>query len=154
MECFSDIGWGIMISALESTKTNINQSASLKLRSGCTFEYNMNRMVDNVVATGTEYTAPDGSKPFKKLFPIDSVIKPNRPLAAGIKYAISGDVAQNSYRNPKSISYPISYRTYYPGADTLYKYYVYATLPCYNIIIFWRRWEDVPLLYKRDDEIF
>ena len=113
-----------MISALESTKTNINQSASLKLRSGCTFEYNMNRMVDNVVATGTEYTAPDGSKPFKKLFPIDSVIKPNRPLAAGIKYAISGDVAQNSYRNPKSISYPISYRTYYPGADTLYKYYV------------------------------
>lgn len=113
-----------MISALESTKTNISQSASVKLKSGCTFEYNMNRLVDNIVVTGAEYTAADGSKPFKKLFPIDSVIKPNRPLSAGIKYAVSGDVARNSYRNPKSISYPISFRTYYPGIETTYKYYL------------------------------
>ena len=63
-----------MISALESTKTNINQSASLKLRSGCTFEYNMNRMVDNVVATGTEYTATDGSKPLKSYFQLTQLL--------------------------------------------------------------------------------
>lgn len=113
-----------MISALESTKTNINQSSSLKIKTGCIFEYNMNRLVDNIIVSGSEYVAADGSKPFKKLFPIDSIIKPNRPLSAGIKYAISGDVSQNSYRNPKSISYPISYRTYYPGVETIYKYYV------------------------------
>ena len=115
-----------MISASTAAKTILEQSVSLSTKIGCTFEYNMNNMVDNITITGGEFVAADGSKPFKKLFPIDSILKPNRPASAGIKYAISGDVSKDSYRNPKSISYPISYRTYYPGTETYYKYYLTA----------------------------
>jgi hypothetical protein len=115
-----------MISSSANAKTILEGSTNISTKIGCTFEYNMNNLVDNITVTGTDIVAADGSKPFKKLFPIDSVIKANRPLSSGIKYAISGDVASNSYRNPKSISYPITYRTYYPGVETLYKYYLTA----------------------------
>lgn len=114
------------ISATTSAKTALEQSTSIKLNTGCTFEYNMNSMVDNLVITGADITKADGSKPFKKLFPIDSIVKPARPLGAGIKYAITGDVLASSYRNPKSSIYSINYRTYYPGSDTYYKYWLSA----------------------------
>lgn len=107
-----------------SAKTALEQSTSINLNVGCTFEYNMNSMVDNIVVTGADITAADGSKPFKKLFPIDSVIKPARPLGAGVKYGISGDVSAGTYRDPRSSIYSINYRTYYPGADTYYKYWM------------------------------
>lgn len=115
-----------MISASAAAKTTLEQNTTVFTKLGCTFEYNMNTLVDNISITGTDIVSADGSKPFKKLFPVDSILKPNRPLGAGIKYAISGDVGSGSYRNPKSISYPIVYRTYYPGIDTSYKYYVTA----------------------------
>jgi hypothetical protein len=115
-----------MIFSSPSAKTILESSTNISTRIGCTFEYNMNTLVDNITVTGTDIVAADGSKPFKKLFPVDSIIKANRPVGAGIKYAITGDVATNSYRNPKSISYPIAYRTYYPGVDTSYKYYLTA----------------------------
>ena len=105
-------------------KTALEQNTSINLNIGCTFEYNMNSMVDNIVVTGADITAADGSKPFKKLFPIDSVIKPARPLGAGVKYGISGDVSAGTYRDPRSSIYSINYRTYYPGADTYYKYWI------------------------------
>jgi len=114
------------ISASPSAKNALEQSTSIKLNMGCTFEYNMNAMVDNIVVTAADITKSDGSKPFKKLFPSDSVIKPARPLGAGIKYGISGDVLSGTYRNPKSSIYSINYRTYYPGADTYYKYWLSA----------------------------
>lgn len=107
-----------------SAKTALEQNTSINLNIGCTFEYNMNSMVDNIVVTGADITAADGSKPFKKLFPIDSVIKPARPLGAGVKYGISGDVSAGTYRDPRSSIYSINYRTYYPGADTYYKYWM------------------------------
>ena len=107
-----------------SAKTALEQSTSINLNVGCTFEYNMNSMVDNIVVTGDDITAADGSKPFKKLFPIDSVIKPARPLGAGVKYGISGDVSAGTYRDPRSSIYSINYRTYYPGSDTYYKYWM------------------------------
>ena len=109
-----------------SAKTALEQNTSINLNIGCTFEYNMNSMVDNIVVTGADITAADGSKPFKKLFPIDSVIKPARPLGAGVKYGISGDVSAGTYRDPRSSIYSINYRTYYPGADTYYKYWLSA----------------------------
>jgi len=114
------------VSATTSAKTALEQNTSIKLNTGCTFEYNMNSMVDNIVVTGADITKSDGSKPFKKLFPIDSVIKPVRPLGAGVKYGITGDVSTGTYRNPKSSIYSINYRTYYPGADTYYKYWLAA----------------------------
>ena len=78
------------------------------------------------VVTGADIVKPDGSKPFKKLFPVDSIIKANRPIGAGVKYGITGDVGSGTYRDPRSSTYPLYYRTYYPGADTYYKYWLSA----------------------------
>ena len=117
-----------MISASDAVKTILEQDTTLVINSGCTFEYNMNALVDNITMTGADISRTDAAgnayKPFKKLFPIDTVIKPNRPIKAGIKYAIVGDVGTNTYRDPKASQYPLNYRTYYPGAETTYKYYV------------------------------
>jgi hypothetical protein len=110
--------------ASPSAKTKLEQSTSLNLNIGCTIEYNMNRLVDNVVIAGADFVKPDGSKPFKKLFPVDSIIKANRPIGAGVKYGIIGDVGTNTYRDPRASTYPLNYRTYYPGADTYYKYWI------------------------------
>lgn len=113
-----------MVAISTNAKNVLEQNVSISTRLGCTIEYNMNQFVDNITITGNEYTAPDGTKPFKKLFPVDTVAKPFRPAGAGIKYAILGDIASNSYRDPKSTTYSIDYRTYYPGPDTYYKYFI------------------------------
>lgn len=115
-----------MIYSSANAKTILENNTNISTKIGCTFEYNMNTLVDNITITGTDIVAADGSKPFKKLFPADSIIKSNRPVGAGIKYAITGDVATNSYRNPKSITYPMTFRTYFPGVDTTYKYFLTA----------------------------
>jgi hypothetical protein len=111
-----------MISASETVKNILDQNSTLNLGSGCTIEYNMNQMVDGITVTnnGTEVL------PFKTLFPVSSVIKPFRPFGAGIKYAISGDVTSGTYRSPKTTTYPIDYRSYYPGSNNLYKYWISA----------------------------
>lgn len=115
-----------MIYSSANAKTILENNTNISTKIGCTFEYNMNTLVDNITVTGTDIVAANGSKPFKKLFPADAIIKSNRPVGAGIKYAITGDVTTNSYRNPKSIAYPMTFRTYYPGIDTTYKYYLTA----------------------------
>lgn len=112
--------------ASPAAKTKLEQSTSLNLNIGCTIEYNMNRLVDNITVTGADIVKPDGSKPFKKLFPVDSIIKANRPNGAGVKYGITGDIGSGTYRDPRASTYPLSYRTYYPGSETYYKYWLSA----------------------------
>jgi hypothetical protein len=112
--------------ASPAAKTKLEQSTSINLNIGCTIEYNMNRLVDNITVTGADIVKPDNSKPFKKLFPVDSIIKANRPIGAGVKYGITGDIGSGTYRDPRASTYPLSYRTYYPGADTYYKYWLSA----------------------------
>jgi len=112
--------------ASPEAKTKFEQSTSINLNIGCTIEYNMNRLVDNITVTGADIVKPDGSKPFKKLFPVDSIIKANRPNGAGVKYGITGDIAYGTYKDPRASTYPLNYRTYYPGADTYYKYWLSA----------------------------
>jgi len=112
--------------ASPAAKTKLEQSTSVNLNIGCTVEYNMNRLIDDLVITGADIVQPDGSKPFKKLFPIDSIIKANRPYGAGIKYGITGDVGSGTYKDPRASTYPLDYRTYYPGIDTYYKYWLSA----------------------------
>ena len=112
--------------ASPEAKTKLDQNTNVNLNIGCTFEYNMNSLVDNITVAGADITRPDGSKPFKKLFPVDSIIKANRPIGAGVKYGITGDVGLGTYRDPRASTYPLSYRTYYPGADTYYKYWLSA----------------------------
>lgn len=105
-------------------KNIVEQNTTLKTNVGCTIEHNMNSLVDNITVTGSEYTKADGTKPYRKLFPASSVIKSFRPIGAGVKYGVFGDVDLNTWKNPKNIDYPLSYRTYYAGSDTYYKYWL------------------------------
>jgi len=110
-------------------KTTLEQNTSVSMGSSLRFEYNMNSMIDNITVSGADITKTDSSgqtyTPFKKLFPVDSIIKPFRPQGAGLKYAISGDV-DSGWKNPRSIDYIPNFRIYYPGVDTTYKYYISA----------------------------
>ena len=116
---------------LQPSNTNLQnvlkQNTSIKINAGCTIEYNMN-MLTNLTessVTGPSYkTFDNGRQPFKKLFPLDSIIQSFRPAKAGVKYAIFGDMAQGDYRNPATTEYLPNYRVYYPGLDTYYKYWV------------------------------
>ncbi len=107
-----------------TVKTLIEQNTTIQTNVGCTIEYNMNSMVDNISVVGSEYVRADGAKPYQKLFPASSVVKPFRPLGAGVKYGIFGDVSLNTWKDPKKVEYPLNFRTYYPGIDTYYKYWV------------------------------
>jgi hypothetical protein len=115
-----------MITAPSALQDHLKQSSSIKMLPGCTIEYNMNALTnlteDSI--TGPSYAVVGGKDAFKKIFPLDSVIKANRPLYAGVKYAIFGDMATGDYRDPRTTTYPINYRIYYPGIDTHYKYWV------------------------------
>ena len=116
-----------MIPLTTTAKNTLEQNTSVTYGTSLVFEYNMNSMVDGITVTGATISKIDSSgatyTPFKKLFPVDSIIKPFRPVGAGLKYAISGDV-DTGWKNPKSLSYTPNFRVYYPGADTWYKYYV------------------------------
>ena len=118
-----------MIPLTTTAKNAIEQNTSVTYGTSLIFEYNMNSMVDGITVTGATITKTDSSgasyTPFKKLFPVDSIIKPFRPVGAGLKYAISGDV-DSGWKNPKSLTYSPNFRVYYPGSDTFYKYYVSA----------------------------
>jgi len=107
-----------------AVKTLIEENTTIQTNIGCTIEYNMNSMVDNISVVGTDYVRADGAKPYQKLFPASSVVKAFRPLGAGIKYGIFGDVALNTWKDPKKVEYPLNFRTYYPGLDTYYKYWL------------------------------
>ena len=108
-----------------TVKTLLEENTTVQTNIGCTIEYNMNSMVDNITVVGSDYVrASDQSKPYQKLFPASSVIKPFRPIGAGVKYGIYGDVGLETWKDPKKIEYPLNFRTYYPGIDTYYKYWV------------------------------
>lgn len=139
-----------MITASNNLKNIFYNNTNVKIDSGCTVEYNMNTMIDSV-SSATPYTdsqyiagisSSNGSlirsNPFKKLFPVDSVIKPFRPTGPGIKYFIlltspSYDTATNSFSSFRMINYPGTVasegataqpRVYYPGAKLYYQYWV------------------------------
>jgi len=54
---------------IPAVKSLVEQNTTIKTGIGCTIEYNMNSMIDNIVVVGTDYQRADGSKPYKKLFP-------------------------------------------------------------------------------------
>ena len=77
-----------MATASTTAKNYLEQNTTISDGIGCTIEHNMNSLVDNITITGADYQAADGSFPFKKLFPINSVLKAFRPVGAGVKYGI------------------------------------------------------------------
>ena len=136
-----------LITASNDLKDVFYNSTSVKMNTGCTVEYNMNTMLDAISVTTTstdsdyisQVTVADGDvlriNPFKKLFPVDSIVKPFRPSASGIKYYIFGDPANEvtisgsnktyKFSSPRIIEYPSTQaRIYYPGVTTTYKYWV------------------------------
>ena len=108
-------------------KDVFEKNTSIDMNVGATIDINLNTMIDwssiTTPVTGNADTVINNTTPFKKLFPIDSVIKPNRPLSAGIKYLISNERPQ-VMADPKSIPYSVNYRTYFTSKDTYYKYWV------------------------------
>ncbi len=145
-----------MITSIPSSNNTIvqnlfKQQASVQINAGCTIEYNMNSMLDNITvsyASSLEQyytkTSTGGTNTYKKLFPVDSIIKPFRPLYSGVKYLIyttnMTDTPNGSFYSPRTLVYPratspqtdgyesaaktLYPRVYYPGATTAYKYWV------------------------------
>jgi len=132
---------------------------SVKTDISCLLEYNMNALIDGVSVENVEvdntYTSDsayraqisykgvggtpvgypiDGPIPFKKLFPLESVVNAYRPSASGIKYLVPGigdnftsKTGVNSAIRYSSIEYPSDKpRLYYPGISTPYKYWLGA----------------------------
>lgn len=142
-----------MIASSQTLKDLLYNSTSLRIGSGCYIEYNMNSMLDNISVTSTisdsQYTSQiiksvtagpleiteeawptSRPNPFKKLFPLDSIIKPFRPTNPGIKYLIlekspAVDTPSGTFSSYRSVLYPETQpRVYYPGVNTYYKYWV------------------------------
>lgn len=122
-----------MPTALENVFYN---DRTIKTQVGAIVEYNMNSLIDNITVTSTitdtNYTSTIDNwvngkpNPFKKLFPIDSVVKPFRPIFSGINYYIlPANGTASNFENPKKNIYPNTKpRLYYPGISTNYKYWV------------------------------
>ena len=129
------------MTALDLALESFNKDTTLKINSSAIMDINVNSMIvfndncfksftnkDSISTSEIALVSPqvNSKQVFKKLFPVDSIIKQNRPQGAGIKYAILGDIPQNSWGDPKGVNYDFSYRTYYPGDEVKYKYWLTA----------------------------
>lgn len=130
---------------MASTDTDLinHLYSSYTIQSGvkCLIEYNMNSMIkDIVVESSGEYTS-NGNKPYKKMFPAESVIQPFRPIVSGAKYYIytaSGQVNEQTklpvgtgepglfQRGKVAVPSSSLPRLYLAGANNLYKYWISA----------------------------
>jgi hypothetical protein len=122
-----------MISINASNKDLLKKGSSIKTSAGATMEYNLNSMVEYIKATSTaaKHTYTDA---YKKLFPIDTIYKPFRPLAPGIKYLVytkdpitgkqTDTPDQSFYEKPRDVAIGDKPRLYYPGPSMVYKYWL------------------------------
>lgn len=81
-----------MISATQNVQKILYNSSAIKIGTGCLLEYNMNNMLDNITVeydSSLTYPSVNNINVYKKLFPVDSIIKPFRPINSGIKYYIT-----------------------------------------------------------------
>ena len=115
----------------QATLDKLNTSASYSMSGGCWLEYNMNDLIlDAAVtatpadtATQTDPITKQTYQPFKKLFPLTSIIDPRRPSVAGIKYFILNQNVVNSI--PKyNVSSDLPVRTYFSSPKNQYKFWV------------------------------
>ena len=128
-----------MITASNDLKDIFYNSRTVNISAGATIEYNMNTLLDNITisTTATDQNYKDGIdeqpgqliriNPFKKLFPLDSVLKPFRPVLSGVKYYInltSDHQGSKRFYDYRTLPYPTAPRVYYPGSTNYYKYWV------------------------------
>jgi len=129
-----------MITASNDLKNIFYNSSTVNISAGATIEYNMNNLLDNITLSTTitdndyisDITPAPGQEirinPYKKLFPIDSIVKPFRPINSGIKNYIlldSDNENSNIFYDYRTVPYPSnSPRVYYAGTTNYYKYWV------------------------------
>lgn len=118
-----------MISVSTATSDLLKKGYALSTSAGATLEYNLNSMVEHISAkTNPESISNPYSNAFKKLFPIDTIYKPFRPLSPGIKYLVNTigntDTPSNSFERPRDLDMGTKPRLYYPGPDMVYKYWL------------------------------
>ena len=116
-----------MISAEPATQDLLKKGYSVSTSAGAMIEYNLNSMVEYISATSDAMTNPYPVA-FQKLFPIDTIYKPFRPLSPGIKYLVhtddDTDTPSQSWESPRSFEITGKARLYYPGPDVVYKYWL------------------------------
>ena len=131
-----------MITVSSGIESILKTSTSVQTNAGCIIEYNMNSMLDNIAVTypesldikykthyNSDGTVVDRINQYRKLFPVDSVIRPFRPQESGVKYFIwtegKTEVSENTFSSPQVLTYPSSQaRVYFPGVSNDYKYWV------------------------------
>jgi len=129
-----------VITASNDLKNIFYNSRTVNISAGATIEYNMNALLDNTTISTSiaDENYIDGVQeqagqiirinPFKKLFPLDSILKPFRPALPGVKYYINIDSDHqnaNVFYDYRTLPYPsASPRVYYPGNTTYYKYWI------------------------------
>ena len=117
-----------MINVTTATKSLLKTSSNVYTSVGATIEYNLNSMVGHIKATSAISTPHLYTEAYKKLFPIDTIYKPFRPVSPGIKYYIyttdNTDTPKDSFESPRDTAMGTKPRLYYPGSDTVYKYWL------------------------------
>lgn len=127
-----------MIFVSDNLKDVFASNHTVKIGSGCYLEHNMNSMLQNITVTSTatdqDYISQVSPtikvNPFKKLFPVDSIIKPFRPQYSGIKYYVDSDSEYpesdgNYYSSLRVYEYPSDQpRVYFAGVSNDYKYFL------------------------------
>lgn len=131
-----------MISATNNVKKILYSNNTVRIGTGCLLEYNMNNMIDNITVeynSSLIYPSADGINVYKKLFPVDSIVKPFRPVNSGVKYYIgfeddtanaddnwTKDSSGLAFLNYKDLEYAsfTKPRVYYSGLVNKYKYWV------------------------------
>ena len=120
-----------MQSVSQTTLDKLNTSASYSMSGGCWLEYNMNDLILDAKVTATPaetatQTDPITGKtyqPFKKLFPLTSIIDPRRPSRGGINYFILNRNVINNI--PKyNVSSDLPVRTYFSSPKNQYKFWI------------------------------
>jgi hypothetical protein len=116
-----------MISANTTTTDLLKKGYSVKTSAGAIIEYNLNTMVEYITAT-SDAMENKYEVAFQKLFPIDTIYKPFRPLSAGIKYLVHTtgytDTPKDSFEPLRNLDMGTRPRLYYPGPDMVYKYWL------------------------------
>lgn len=127
-----------MIQVSDELKDLFEQNHTVKISSGAFLEHNMNSMLQNITVTTTstdqdyigQVTPEIKINPFKKLFPVDSIVKSFRPKNSGIKYYVDSDSEYPSaneqyYSSLRVFEYPPDMpRVYYAGVSNDYKYFL------------------------------
>lgn len=153
-----------MLTYSEDLKNTFYNNTNINIGTSCTIEYNMNSMIDGVTVTTNisdatyinQVVVPSGNtplryNPYKKLFPIDSIVKPFRPLYSGAKYYVMlpADYNATTFSAFRTIKYPgegaaansvnAQPRVYYPGISTEYKYWLTAAGQAVNATVTYKQ---------------